>query len=55
MVFLDFYISYSNIKIVFILIFTNINCITQIFIVIRIAINNIIKNIKRYKPIILYI
>lgn len=51
----NFCVRYSSMKIIFIIIFTNIGCITQMLIVIGITIDNIISNTKRYKLIILYI
>lgn len=54
-IFFNSYICYSSIKIIFMIIFINFGYITQIFIVIRIAIDNFISNIKKYKLIILYI
>lgn len=55
MVFFDFCIHNNSIKIIFIIIFINISYITQIFIVIRITIEDIISNTRKYKLNISYI
>lgn len=55
MICFKFYICYSSIKIIFKIILTNIYYIIQIFIVVKIAIDNDISNIRKYKFIISYI
>lgn len=49
------YVHYSSIKIIFIIIFSNISYLTQTFIAIKTAIDNVINDTRRYKLIILYI